>query len=50
VARELKQIEERSRAVQDLGQLGEVAARWQREIEELFRKKMVDWPAATVRR
>ncbi|HZJ15439.1 MAG TPA: FixH family protein [Chthoniobacteraceae bacterium] len=42
VAREIKQIEERSRAVQDLAQLGEVAARWQREIEELFRKKMAD--------
>ena len=40
VHRELKQIDDRSRAVQDLVNLGDIAGRWQREIEELFSKRM----------
>lgn len=42
VNRELKQIDDRNRAVQDLARLGEIAARWQREIEEAFQKSVGD--------
>ena len=42
VHRELKQIDDRSRAVQDLTNLGDIAGRWQREIEEVFSKRMGD--------
>jgi hypothetical protein len=38
VNRELKQIDDRAHAVQDLTKLGETAGRWQREIEDAFQK------------
>lgn len=35
-SRELKQLDDRNRAAQDLGRLGEAAARWQREVNARF--------------
>ncbi|EDY21450.1 hypothetical protein CfE428DRAFT_0695 [Chthoniobacter flavus Ellin428] len=35
-SRELKQLDDRNRAAQDLGHLGEAAARWQREVNARF--------------
>ena len=46
VHRQLQQIDDRSRAVQDLTRLGEIAGRWQREIEEIFGKRMSEVAAA----
>lgn len=42
VHRELKQIDDQTRAVQDLTHLGEIANGWQREIEATFSKRMGD--------
>ncbi len=38
--REMRQIDDRKRAVQDLARLSEVAERWKNEISEAFRKKL----------
>jgi len=45
-ARELKQIDDRKRAVQDLGRLGEAARRWQNELADLFQKSAAELAAA----
>jgi hypothetical protein len=45
-AKELKAVDDRSRAAADLVRLGETAGRWSREVSELFQKKLTDDPEA----
>jgi hypothetical protein len=44
--RELKAIDDRTRAAADLGRLGEIAERWSRDVSELFQRQLDSDPSA----